>query len=154
MGTSIFQKIQDRFNIIDVAKSLGLRVKRIGSSYRSDSLDGDGGENALAYYEESNSWYDFKLKIGGNIASLVAQVKYNGNVKDAIHDLLPGRESHRISKELQAKKQFMENIKLWHKNLFKSDRKPSVEALNYLHKRGINDDTIRSLKIGIEFQMY
>ena len=153
MEVSIFQEIQERYNILDVAKSLNIRLKKVGSSYRSDSLDGDGGENALAFYEDSNSWYDFKLGIGGDVTALVAHAKFNGSMKDAIHDLLPGRENYRISKELQAKKDFMSNIELWHKNLFKADRKPSVEALNYLHNRGINDNTIRDLKIGIDFQM-
>ena len=150
METSVFQEIQERFNIIDVAKSLGLRIKRIGSSYRSDSIDGDGGENALAFYESTNSWYDFKLQIGGDVTSLVAQVKFDGDIKEAIHDLLPNRESHRVSEELKAKSQFVVNVERWHNNIFDTTRTSSVNALNYLHKRGINDDTIRSLKIGVD----
>lgn len=150
METSIFQEIQERFNIIDVAKSLGLRVKRIGSSYRSDSIDGDGGENALNFYESSNSWHDFKLGIGGDITALVAHAKFNGSMKDAIHYLLPDRESHRVSEELKAKSQFMKNIERWHNSIFDSTRKSSVNALDYLHKRGITDDTIRQLKIGTD----
>lgn len=150
METNIFQEIQERFSIIDVAKSLGLRIKRVGSSYRSDSIDGDGGENALVFYESSNSWYDFKLQIGGDIASLVAQVKFGGSVKDAIHDLLPDRDNHRVSEELKAKKHFMDNIERWSNNIFDSTRKSSVNALNYPHKRGITDDTIKQLKIGVD----
>ena len=151
MEVSIFQEVQERYNILDVAKSLNIRLKKVGSSYRSDSLDGDGGENALAFYESTNSWYDFKLQTGGDVTDLVAQVKFNGNIKEALNDLLPNREKHHISKELQAKKDFMANIDRWHSHLFDKNWKSGIEALEYLHRRGINDDTIKQLKIGIDY---
>ena len=151
MEVSIFQEVQERYNILDVAKSLNIRLKKVGSSYRSDSLDGDGGENALAFYESTNSWYDFKLQISGDVTDLVAQVKFNGNIKEALNDLLPNREKHRVSEELKAKSQFMTNVERWHNNLFDTTRKSSVNALEYLHRRGINDDTIKQLKIGIDY---
>ena len=47
-NTSIFQEVQSRFNIKDIAESLGLRVKKVGGTYRADSIDNSGrGENAL-----------------------------------------------------------------------------------------------------------
>ena len=63
---NVFQAVQQKFSIINIAKDLGLSVKKIGASYRSDSIDNSGrGENALALYTNTNTWYDFMLETGG-----------------------------------------------------------------------------------------
>ena len=57
----IFSEIQEKYRIVEVARDLGLRVKRIGATYRFDSIAPEGdGENALVLYESTNTWYDFK----------------------------------------------------------------------------------------------
>ena len=83
--TNVFQAVQEKFSIVAVAQDLGLSIRRIGGSYRADSIDpAGGGENALALNTSTNSWFDFKLGIGGDITALVAHVKFGGSMKEAL----------------------------------------------------------------------
>ena len=151
MEESIFKAVQENFNIVDVANELGIRVKKIGSTWRADSIENSGhGENALALYETTNSWYDFMLQVGGDITALVAFVKFDGNIRQALHFLMPDVSFTKFDAEIKAKKEFAERIDFWHKKLFDASFNPGIRALDYLHKRGINDDTIKTLKIGID----
>ena len=146
----IFSEVQEKFDILEVARDLGIRVKRIGSTYRADSIDNSGtGENALCLYTTTNSWYDFMLKIGGDITSLVAHVKFNGDTRQALRYLFPDRENSSFDRALKARKEFMEFIEFGNKNLFDNSRAVSSNALKYLHSRGITDETIKQLKIGV-----
>ena len=149
-NNSIFTTVQERFSIINIATELGLIVTRIGSSYRSDSLDTScRGENALAFYENTNTWFDFVLKEGGDITDLVARVKFNGDKKQALHYLMPDFSDGKISQEIKRRNEFMQSVERWHNNIF-DGRPQHVNALNYLHSRRITDDTIRELKIGVD----
>ncbi len=148
--TSIFSAINDKYNIVDVAKDLGIRVKRIGGTFRANSIDISGrGENALALYEHTNSWYDFMLNIGGDITALVAHVKFNGDTKQAIRFLMPDANFAAIDQELKKRNQFNDNINRWHQCLINPNTDYARRALDYLHNRRINDDTIKTLKIGV-----
>ena len=152
MTENIFSTINDKYSIVDVAKDLGIRVKKIGGSFRANSIDISGrGENALALYEHTNSWYDFMLNIGGDITALVAHVKFNGDTKQAIRYLMPDANFAVIDQELKKRNQFNDNINHWHNCLLNpEDNHPYQQrALDYLHSRRINDDTIKSLKIGV-----
>lgn len=147
----IFQEVQARHNIVDVARDLGLRVKKVGGTYRADSIEQSGrGENALAFYEKSNSWFDFMLNIGGDITDLVAHVKFGGDVKLALRELLPDLSFGEIDKELKKRNEFRENIERWHSDLLDDKRDFCRRALDYLHSRRINDDSINKLKIGVK----
>lgn len=149
---SIFQEVQERFNIVDVARDLGLRIKKVGGTYRADSIDNSGrGENALALYQDSNSWFDFMLQIGGDITDLVAQVKFGGDIKLALQNLMPDVSYSYVDEQLKEKKKFLESIEKWHNELF-SDKEHAKLAIQYLHSRRINDDTIRELKIGVKYE--
>ena len=149
--TSIFQEVQERFNIKEVAEGLGLHVKKVGSTYRADSIDSSGrGENALALYESTNSWFDFMLNIGGDVADLVAQVKFGGDLKLALHYLLPDVSHGFIDKEIKQRNEFKERVDRWNYDLLHDKREFCSRALDYLHSRRISDDTISELKIGVK----
>ena len=108
---SIFQEIQEKYRIVEVARDLGLIVKKKGQSdgsYRADSIAPEGGgENALALYESTNTWYDFKLEVSGDITDLVARVKYNGDKKAALRELMPNYDNGRYEAELKKKQEFI-----------------------------------------------
>ena len=87
---TIFEEVQARYDILEVAAELGIDLRRVGSTYRASSIAKDGGgEIAFTVYPDSNSWYDFKLNIGGDITDLVAFVKFDGDKKQALLELLP-----------------------------------------------------------------
>ena len=148
---NVFQVVQEKFSITAVAKDLGLDVKRVGGSFRSNSIDNSGrGQNALALYESSNTWYDFMLQKGGDITNLVADVKFNGDIKQALHFLLPDFASGKISEEINRRNSFLSHIDHCNDILLHSDRDFCVRAREYLHSRHISDETIKQLKIGID----
>lgn len=147
---NIFQQVRERFNILDVAKDLGLRTKKIGGSYRADGLD--GGENALQFFTESNTWFDHKLGISGDVTDLVARIRFNGDIKQALQYLLPDVSFGHIDRECKAKNEFTQKIERWHHDLFHDSRDFYRRALDYLHSRGITDDTIHDLKIGVKVE--
>lgn len=145
-----FQAVQEKFNILDVAKDLGLNVRRIGSSYRANSIDpAGGGENALWLHTETNSWHDFKLGIGGDITALVAHVRFAGSMKEALHYLMPEFSHAKIDADIRERKEFAESITRWNEYLYDSSKDYRVRALDYLHSRRITDETIHKLKIGV-----
>ena len=153
---TIFQEIQEKYRIVEVAENtLGLKVKRIGATYRADSIAKDGGgENALALYESTNSFYDWKLREGGDIAQLVALVKFDGDIKAAIRELMPNRPNNQYDEQVKQlfakKKAFASSIEQWHKELLNSGNPASRDALKYLLDRRISTKTISELKIGLK----
>lgn len=148
---NIFKAIQDKYSILQVAQDLGLHVKTVGHSFRSDSIAG-GGRDALILNDADNRWHDFKTGQSGDIADLVAQVQFNGDIKQALQFLMPDWDNGKISQDLKAKSEFAAKINRWHSYIFNTTRKHCPLALDYLHKRGINDDTIRALKIGVSVE--
>ena len=147
---NIFQAVNERYNIVEVARDLGIRIKKVASGYRADSIANNGqGENAFAIYPKSNSWYDFMLEIGGDVTDLVAHVKFNGDKGAALRELMPDCTSEKVKAQISAQQEFMKKIERWSNDLFDTSKITSVNALKYLHSRGINDETIRKLKIGI-----
>lgn len=153
---TIFQEIQEKYRIVTVAEDvLGLKVKRIGATYRADSIAKDGGgENALALYESTNSFYDFKLQEGGDITKLVALVKFDGDIKVAIRELMPNRPNNQYDEQVKQlfakKKAFASSIEQWHKELLNNGNSASRDAVKYLLDRRISTKTITELKIGLK----
>ena len=151
MEDNIFQAVQQKYSIVAVARDLGLTVKRVGSSYRSNSIDPSGrGENALALYEATNTWHDFMLDKGGDITSLVAEVRFDGDIKQALQYLMPEWEHSRINRDVEKRKELLSYIDHANDILLNDSRDFCVRAREYLHSRRITDETIRELKIGID----
>ena len=152
MEKSIFEEVQERYSIIDVAESLGIDLHKVGRSYRAWSITFDGtGNNAFAAFPNSNRWWDFSLNIGGDITDLVAYVKFNGDKKAALMELLPDFKQ-RIDRFYEQRKMFMQEAEHFHSVLIsrKDDTLGHKHVFDYLHKRGINDDYINSMRLGID----
>ena len=147
---NIFKEIQDRHEILKVAQDLGIRLRQVGNSYRADSIAGTGdGKDAFCVYTKSNTWYDFMLKIGGDITDLVAYVKYDGDKSAALRELMPEWTSEKVKIQLSQREKFMQDIERWNNELL-SDKPHCVKAREYLHSRKITDETIKELKIGVK----
>ena len=116
MEKTIFQEINEKYKITEVARDwLGLKVKQIGATYRADSIAPvGGGENALALYSSTNTFYDFKTHDSGDITDLVALVKFNGDKGAAIRELMPNRPNSHYDEQVKQlfakKKKFAESI--------------------------------------------
>ena len=152
---NIFQAVNEKYDIVEVARDLGIRIKKVASGYRANSIANNGeGENAFAIYPNSNSWYDFMLEIGGDVTDLVAYVKYNGDKGAALRYLMPEWTSEKVRVQISAQQKFNENIERWNSELFNSKNQISVNALKYLHSRGLTDETIKALKIGLHWGQF
>ena len=152
---NIFEAIQNKYSILDVAKDIGLTVTRVGNSYRSDCIDGSGrGHNALHYHTDTNSWHDYTLGISGDITDLVAYAmfgeKSTDTIRKALQYLMPDWSNAKISEDIKAYEHFVKSIERWHNDLLDTSKNYAIRALDYLHSRRINDDTIRELNIGID----
>ena len=149
--TNIFQEIQQKFSVINVARDLGFFVKRVGSSFRSTCIDGSGrGENSLHLHEDTNTWHDYCTDTSGDIADLVATVRFNGDLKQALRYLMPDWNSGKADDDLYHKKELAKFIERWGNNIFDAKTPSYARALDYLHSRRITDETIRELKIGVD----
>ena len=148
---NIFQAVQEKYTVKEIAESLGIRLHRVGGSLRANSIFGDGseGKDAFAVYEKSNSWHDFMEHKGGDVTDLVAIVKFNGDKAEAIHYLMPEATPEKIRVQKSQISEFMKDIERWHNDLMNPNKPMSVRALQYLHSRRITDETIRRNKIGI-----
>lgn len=74
-------RICKNYDILDVAKNLGLEIRRYGAIY------GDKENKAVRFYPNTNSYYDFYNSIGGTPIDLVCN--YNSmEFKDAVKYIL------------------------------------------------------------------
>lgn len=144
---SVFQAIQEKYSILEIASELNIHLR----NNRSDSiaLDG-GGQNAFCVSPNSNRWYDFKLGYGGDITDLVAIMKYNGNKIEALKELAPQEYREKLDKIVADEKREQNYINLCFNTLQKQETEMARNALKYLHSRRITDETIKTQKIGFD----
>ncbi len=147
---NIFAAVQERYTVREVAEQLGIRLHKVGGSLRSDSIFGSGeGHDAFAVYPESNRWYDFMENKSGDVTDLVAYVKFNGDKKAALQELMPEWNSEKIKIQKNQRDEFMKEIERWHADLMNPNKPYAVRAMAYLHSRKITDETIKEQKIGV-----
>ncbi|MBQ9418914.1 MAG: toprim domain-containing protein [Synergistaceae bacterium] len=149
----IFQTVNEKYEIAEVAKGLGITLHRVGRSLRADSIAGNGaGKDAFAVYETTNTWYDFMLGKGGDITDLVAIVKYKGDKYRALCELMPEcQQSRDFRREISKRDEFAQFVKKLSGELLHPTKEINTKALEYLHSRKITDETIEKLQIGLDY---
>lgn len=137
------QLIKSRISVVDVAQRCGLPIQRSGD--RCVSPLRSGASNPTSFCVDDDFWYDFSDARGGDQIDLLAELKHNGDRGAAIRELasLTGvtDDNPRPDGWLQYTQNLCNQIAYWHSQLTDSDR-------DYLHSRGITDETITALKIG------
>ena len=147
---NIFQAVQERYTVKEVAEQLGIRFHKVGGSLRSDSIFGNGeGKDAFAVYEKSNTWYDFMERKGGDVTDLLAIVKFNGDKFKALQELMPDFVPEKIRVQKNQRDEFMKEIDRWHNDLLNPNRPYAVRAMAYLYSRKITLEAIKEQKIGV-----
>lgn len=137
------QEIKSRISCIEVAKHCGLPVMQSGD--RCVSPLRPNATNKSSFYIEDGFWFDFGDARGGDAIDLLAEVKYSGDKGAAIRELarLTGVENdeHPNNEWMRYTQNLCNQIAYWQTKLTDEDR-------NYLHSRGLSDQTIEELKVG------
>lgn len=135
--------IKQRISCVDYAQRYGLDIRKSGD--RTISLSGGSNDTALVVYDD---WfYDFKLSRGGDVIDFCALLKYNGDRKEAIHELadITGVElkSAPSADWVKYTQNLNNRIQKYHESI-------PLNILDYLHSRALTDKTISRLKIGYD----
>lgn len=142
-----FEEIKARISCDEYARNvLRLNLHADGDGWRGRSFRSDS-ENPTTLHISNGLWTDFATGKGGDVIDLCAEVKHNGDKAAAARELIElcgikmtdgGEAAKRYSAGIADLRKLIEH---WHGLLTDSDR-------DYLHKRGIKDETIDALLIG------
>jgi P4 family phage/plasmid primase-like protien len=137
------QLIKSRISCVDVAKRCGLPIDKPGD--RCVSPFREGAKNPTSFSVDEDFWFDFGDSRGGDCIDLLAELRYRGNRGHAIRELASLTGVQDSNPRPDGWHEYTQNlcnqIAYWQTQLTEDD-------YNYLHSRGLTDDTISQLKIG------
>lgn len=135
--------IKQRISCVDVAQRCGLPIHKSGD--RCVSPLRPGATNPSSFVVDDDFWYDFGDARGGDQIDLLAEIKFQGDRGAAIRHLaaLTGvtDSNPRPDGWVEYTQNLCNTIAHWQTQLTQDD-------YDYLHSRGLNDDTISSLRLG------
>ena len=135
--------IKQRISCVEIAQRLGLPIYKSGdrcvSPLRPDA------HNPSSFVVDDGFWFDFGDSRGGDVIDLLAELRYNGDRGSAIRELarITGVTDSQPRPDgwLEYTQNLCNQIAFWQTQLTSDD-------YDYLHSRGLTDDTIIQLKIG------
>ena len=135
--------IKQRISCVDVAQRCGLPIRNSGD--RCTSPLRDGASNPSSFVVDDDFWFDFGDSRGGDVIDLLAELRYHGDRGSAIRELATMTGVTDSNPHPDGWVEYTQNlcnqIAFWQTQLTEDD-------YNYLHSRGLTDDTISQLKIG------
>lgn len=135
--------IKSRISCVDVAQRLGLPINKSGD--RCVSPLRPNASNPSSFLCDDDFWYDFGDARGGDVIDLLAEIKYDGDRGAAIRELatITGVPDNNPRPDgwYTYTQNLCNQIAYWQTKLTQADR-------DYLHSRGLTDETITALKIG------
>ena len=135
--------IKSRISCVEFAQRNGLRISKSGD--RCVSPLRLGATNKTSFVVYNDFFFDFGSGQGGDVIDLAAALNHNGDKGAAIRELakLTGVETDNLgaSKWVDYTQNLCKEIQYYHEHLTDEDRE-------YLHRRGITDDTINRIKLG------
>lgn len=146
-----FEEIKRNFSLYDVAvHKLGLELTQISNGeYRGVSPSPGPHNTNDALSISGDMWHDFSTGEGGSVLDLVAYVKFGATDTRSILEaakFLSGNSYDSVywEKRTAQRNKFCINVAKWHEALLKDS-----QTLDYLHGRGITDETIEKLGLGL-----
>lgn len=135
--------IKQRISCVDVAQRCGLPIHKSGD--RCTSPLRPGATNPSSFVVDDGFWYDFGDARGGDQIDLLAELRFQGDRGAAIRHLaaLTGvtDSNPRPDGWVEYTQNLCNTIAHWQTQLTQDD-------YDYLHSRGLTDDTISSLRLG------
>lgn len=136
-------EIKSRISCVEYAQRNGLPVSKSGD--RCSSPLRPGASNKTSFWIFDDHWYDWGGGNGGDVIDLAAAINHGGDKGKAIRELakLTGVNTDNYNTEewIDYTQKLCQEIQHYHEKLTDAD-------YDYLHQRGINDDTINRLKVG------
>jgi P4 family phage/plasmid primase-like protien len=133
--------IKSKLSCVEYARAQGLPVHKSGDRCASPFHAGQNKTSMIVY---DQFWYSHSDQFGGDVIDLCALLKHDGNRGRAIRELaaLTGCEEPANASAWKNYTQNLGNaVAAWHENLTQDDR-------DYLHSRGITDETADALMLG------
>lgn len=135
--------IKQRISCVDIAQRYGLPILRSGD--RCVSPLRPGASNPSSFVVDDDFWYDFGDSRGGDVIDLLAELSHSGDRGAAIRELATLTGVTDSTPRPDGWREYTQNlcnqIAFWQTQLTSDD-------YDYLHSRGLTDDTITALKIG------
>ena len=139
---TLVQEIKSHISCVEYARLNGLSIYKSGDRCASPLRAGATNKTSFWVFEEH--WYDWGSGSGGDVIDLAAHLHFGGDKGKAIRAL-----SKSIGIEMEAPsshwveetQRLCNEIQHYHEKLTPEDRE-------YLHRRGITDETIDRIKIG------
>lgn len=135
--------IKSRISCVDVAQRCGLPILKPGD--RCVSPLRPNASNPTSFVCDDDFWYDFGDARGGDVIDLLAELKYDGDRGKAIRELatITGVPDNNPRPDgwYTYTQNLCNQIAYWQTQLTRDD-------YDYLHSRGLTDETITNLKIG------
>ena len=135
--------IKQRITCVEIAQRLGLPITNPGD--RCVSPLRPGASNPSSFVVDTDFWFDFGDSRGGDVIDLLAELKHHGDRGRAIRELASMTgvtdSNPRPDGWMEYTQNLCNQIAFWQTQL-------TSEDYDYLHSRGLTDDTISSLKIG------
>lgn len=159
----VFKAIQEAVSLKDYCEEqCGIFFQKIGKSYRANSPFTGARIAFTINIATPDIWHDFTEKDDkgnertGDIVELSALLNHNGDKKAALLELLeylPESErekyGHALNKAMNDKKAVQETVAQAHEKLISGKFEYYSHFIPYLHSRGVNDEQIHRLKLGI-----
>lgn len=134
-------EIKSRLTCVEYARSQGLPIHKSGDRCASPF---HAGKNPTSLVVHDDFWYSHSDAVGGDVIDFCAMLRHDGNRGAAIRELatLTGATEPANAAAWRNYTQNLGNaVAAWHQKLTDDDR-------DYLHSRGITDETINKLMLG------
>lgn len=145
---NIFMAIREAYPLVDYCENNGIYLFRIGSTYRANSPFTDATNAFSINVDNPELWHDFSVvdtPNHGDVLELCALLEHNGDKKEAMRELAPEGYRAVIDKYVTKRQELKEKVQRAHDALKKFPR-----YIEYLHSRGVDDEQIERMKIGVE----
>ncbi len=148
---SITDEIKSKINIVDLVNEY-VRLQKAGANWKACCPFHNEKTPSFIVNEEKQFWHCFGCGKGGDIFTFLMEIE-GFQFREALENLAEKTgvkiESYKNTKEPNAKDDILKILELSTKFYEKQLWSPvGKEALNYLKRRGLKEETIREFRIG------
>ncbi len=159
-NNSIYSEIRDAVDLKEYAEhQCGISFRKISNSYRAISPFNGAGNAFTIKHDTPQLWLDYSLtgRYAGDVIELCALLNHNGDKKEALLELieyLPAEKREKYARKIieyaRDRQAEQERIQHMHDILISGKQTLAQNWLPYLHSRGVDNEQIERLKLGLD----